>query len=240
MVPKTRTPEKPWLLSSLPRKVSSNTPIWLTRAVSLMKDTAKAMAGGMMTGQACGRTIWKVVWKRDRFIGLRRFDLRVGHGFEPAADDVGGIGDRVEADRDDRDGEERGVGRDRLDEEEDEVDHDEEGDAPEDLHIGDADDAEGQRPEAGRLAEVDEHEGEPEADDAAHERHAEREARGLQQEADVLGREEARELFEDALHQKMRAFTRKAQRPRSASPMLAMKVRITYITATTEKYSSQR
>jgi hypothetical protein len=87
--------------------------------------------------------------------------------------------------------------------------------------------AERQRPEARRLAEVDEHEGEPEADEAAHDRHAEREARGLQQEADVLGREEARDLFEDALHQKIRAFTRNAQRPRSASPMLAMKVSTT-------------
>ena len=54
MVPKTSTPEKPSLLSSLPRKVSSNTPTWETSAVSLMKLTAKATAGGRITGQDWG------------------------------------------------------------------------------------------------------------------------------------------------------------------------------------------
>ena len=52
MVPNTRMPEKPWLLSSLPRNVSSNTPIWLTSAVSLMKATMNAIAGGTITGIA--------------------------------------------------------------------------------------------------------------------------------------------------------------------------------------------
>ena len=68
MVPNTRMPEKPSLFSSLPRKVSSNTPTCETSAVSLMKPMAKAAAGGRMTGQDCGTITLTSVCQRLKFM----------------------------------------------------------------------------------------------------------------------------------------------------------------------------
>ena len=57
MVPNTKTGENPLLLSILPAKVSSMTPIWDASAVSLIKSIKNANAGGKITFHACGNII---------------------------------------------------------------------------------------------------------------------------------------------------------------------------------------
>ena len=60
-----------------------------------------------------------------------------GTEFEPRADDLGGIGDRQQADGDHGDREQRCIRREGLDEEQDQIEDDQERDAPEELDIGD-------------------------------------------------------------------------------------------------------
>ena len=74
-----------------------------------MKLTMKATAGGRMTGQDCGMITLRQRLPAAEIHGGRGLDLLARHRFEAAADDLGGIGRRIDADGDDGDGEQRGV-----------------------------------------------------------------------------------------------------------------------------------
>ena len=77
----------------------------------------------------------------------------------------------------------------------------------------------------GRQAHIDNDEGEKKAETAAKESEGQGQPHGLAKELQVHGAEEARQLLDHAVHQKILARTRKAQRPSSANDSEAMNVR---------------
>ena len=152
--------------------------------------------------------------------------------FESGADDLGDVRGRDDADTNQGDAEERDPDAETLGCEQDDEENDEEGDAPEDLHVADDEDAKRNEETPAGLAPVDEGEAENAAEPAADQGEREGHAHRLQEEDGVVPGEEAWDFVDDAIdHQNILARTRNAWRPMSASSALATTVSTTYMPA---------
>ncbi len=77
---------------------------------------------------------------------------------------------------------------------------------------------------AGRQPHIDDDEGEEKAEAAAEEGERQRHPHGFGKKPQIQWAEEARQLLDHAVHQKILARTRNAQRPNNASDSEAMNV----------------